>query len=246
MNVVFHILGMIAGIALTAWRFRKAGMKLGARFFIGFIVVILIGVAGSRLLFVMSDVGYYAAHWREIFSLQETIIQGALVFGFLAIVVFARLLGIPFWRLFDLVAPGLALGQAIGRIGCLVYGCCYGLPVHLPWLPADVTVLYPTQLMHAGANFLIVFALLILERRGYVPFTGFVGLVYVLLYSAQRLLIDYLRATGAVFAAGMPFAGIRMARVVSVASILLAAGVLAWKWARARRIRGGDQDCAVT
>jgi phosphatidylglycerol:prolipoprotein diacylglycerol transferase len=243
MNVVFHILGMIAGVALTAWRFRKAGMKLGIKFFVGFFVVILIGIAGSRLLFVMSDVGYYAAHWQAIFSLQETIIQGALVFGFLAIVVFARFLSVPFWRLFDLIAPGLALGQAIGRIGCLVYGCCYGLPVHLPWLPPDVTVLYPTQLMHAGANLLIVFVLLTLERRGYAPFAGFIGLMYVLLYSTQRLLIDYLRATGAVFAAGMPFAGIRVARVVSLISILLGAGVLVWKWARARRAGGEDRGC---
>ena len=240
MNVVFHILGMIAGVAFTAWRFRKAQMKLGIRFFVGFVVVILIGVAGSRLLFVMSDMGYYVAHWQEIFSLQETVIQGALVFGALALVAFARLLGIPFWRLFDLMAPGLALGQAIGRIGCLIYGCCHGLPVHLPWLPPDVTVLYPTQLMHAGANLLIVFVLLTLERRGYAPFTGFIGLVYVLLYSTQRLLIDYLRATGAVFAVGMPFAGIRVARVVSPASILFAAGVLVWKWAHAQRAGGED------
>jgi phosphatidylglycerol:prolipoprotein diacylglycerol transferase len=235
MIVVFHILGMLAGVALIAWRFRRAGFELGVRFFVGFIVVILIGVTGTRVLYVMSDVGYYVANWREIFSVEGTIIQGALIFGLVAVIGLARVLGIPFWKLADLVVPGVALGQAIGRVGCLATGCCFGLPVHLPGMGDGVVWTYPTQTMHAVANLLIMVILLAMDKPRTKPFDGFLALMYALLFSAQRYLIDLLRATGAVFADTMPFAGIRVARVISIATIVVAAIVLVWKWNRARR-----------
>jgi phosphatidylglycerol:prolipoprotein diacylglycerol transferase len=240
MNVVFHILGMIAGVAMTAWRFRRAGLKVNVLFFAGFIGVIGIGVLGTRLLYVLSDVPYYVENWREIFSFEATIIQGALLLGFPAVIGFACILKMPYWRLCDLVAPGLALGQAIGRIGCLAYGCCYGIPIHVPGLEAAHMWRYPTQLMHAAANLLIMFVLLALDKPRTKPFDGFLALMYALLFSTQRCLIDLVRAAGAVFAAGMPFAGIRVARVVSIITIILAAIALVWKWVRARRTATSD------
>ena len=243
-NVVFHVLGMIAGITLIAWRFRRAGERTGVRFYLGFIVLIGIGVAGTRFLYVLSDVSYYAANWREVFSLEATIIQGALLFGFPAVVGLAYLWRMPFWRLADLVVPGLALGQAIGRIGCLAYGCCYGLPVHLPHLATGVTWTYPTQTMHALANLLTMAILLALDRPRTKPFDGFLTLMYALLFSTQRYLIDLLRATGAVFAADMPFAGVRVAQVFSIATIIVALILLLWKWHRARRHTGTGEQIA--
>ena len=234
-NVVFHILGMIAGTALIAWRFQRAGERAGLRFYIGFVVLIGIGVAGTRFLYVLSDVGYYAANWREVFSLDVTIIQGALLFGFPAVLGLAYLLQMGYWRLADLIVPGLALGQAIGRIGCLAYGCCYGLPVHLPHLETGVSWTYPTQSMHALANLATMVILLALDRPRTKPFDGFLTLMYALLFSTQRYLIDLLRATGAVFAADMPFAGVRVSQVFSIATIIVALILLAWKWHRARR-----------
>lgn len=244
MNVVFHILGMIAGVSLTAWRFRRAGLKTNVLFFAGFIGVIGIGVLGTRLLYVLSDVPYYVENWREIFSLDATLGQGALLLGFPAVIGFARILKMPNWRVCDLVAPGVALGQAIGRIGCLAYGCCYGIPIHVPGLETAHGWTYPTQLMHSAANLLIVFVLLALDKPRTKPFDGFLALMYALLFSAQRFLIDLVRAAGAVFASGMPFAGIRVARVVSIITIILAAIALVWKWARARRITTSDTQMA--
>jgi phosphatidylglycerol:prolipoprotein diacylglycerol transferase len=243
--VTFHVLGMIAGTVLIAWRFHRAGERAGVRFFLGFIVLIGIGIAGTRFLYVLSDVSYYAAHWREVFSLQDgTIIQGALLLGFPAVIGLAYLLGMPYWRLADLIVPGLALGQAIGRIGCLTYGCCYGLPVHLPHLEMGVTWVYPTQMMHAVANLSIMVILLALDRFRTKPFDGFLTLMYALLFSTQRYLIDLLRATGAVFAADMPFAGVRVAQVFSIATILVALTLLAWKWRRARRRTAAGEQIA--
>lgn len=235
MNIIFHILGMIVGGVLISWRVRRAGLKFDkVRFIIGFIFVIAIGVAGARLAYVFADLNYYSANWPEIFSLYGTIIPGAIVFGVLALIPLAWFLRIPFWKLGDLFVPGVALGQAIGRVGCLVEGCCGGVPVQLPGLETTGWT-YPTQMMHGGANLLIALLLLHLDQRGYKPFEGFLLLLYVLLFFTQRLLIDFLRAVGPVFAPGMLLAGMRVPRVISVASIVLALIILVWRWVSVQR-----------
>jgi prolipoprotein diacylglyceryltransferase len=114
-------------------------------------------------------------------------------------------------------------------------GCCYGVPIQLPGLETTGWR-YPTQTMHGVSNLSIALLLLYLdERREYRPFDGFLFLLYVILFSTQRLLVDFLRAAGPVFAADMPFAGVRVPRVISVVSIVLAMLVLVWRWAALRR-----------
>ncbi len=236
MSVIFHILGMIAGGMLIAWRARRAGVVLSpVRFVVGCIFLIAFGIVGARLAYVVADLHHYLANWQEIFSIYGTIIQGAIVFGLLGLLPLAWFVRVPFWKLADLFVPGVALGQAIGRIGCLVEGCCYGIPIQLPGLEATGWR-YPTQTMHGVANLSIALLLLYLdERRKVRPFDGFLLLLYVILFSTQRLLIDFLRAAGPVFAADMPFAGVRVPRVISVVSIVLAVLVLIWRWMALRR-----------
>ena len=237
MHVAFHIVGMIIGGLIVVRRARHAGINVGIKFFGSLVAILLIGIAGARLGYVLSDAPYYATHWQEIFSLYGTIIPGALMLGIPALAGVARYLRVPYWKLADMMAPGVVLGQAIGRLGCLVAGSCYGLPaqVQLPGLETELSFRYPTQLMHSGANLLIFAVLLNLERRNISPFDGFIALTYTLLYFTQRLLIDFLRATGPVFASGMPFAGIRVPRVLSLAMIVAVLIALAWKGVRARR-----------
>jgi len=235
MSVVFHILGMIVGGILIGRRIRRAGLKFDkVRFVVGLIFLIALGVVGARLAYVVADLHYYVANWQKIFSVYGTIIPGAIIFGLLGLIPLAWFLRVPFWKLGDLFAPGVALGQAIGRIGCLVEGCCYGVPIQLPGLEATGWR-YPTQVMHGSANLLIAFLLLYLDEHGYKPFDGILLLLYVLLFFTQRLLVDFLRAVGPVFAPDMPFAGVRVPRVISVASILLVLIVLVWRWIGVRR-----------
>jgi phosphatidylglycerol:prolipoprotein diacylglycerol transferase len=229
MSVVFHILGMIVGGILIGRRIRRAGLEFDkVRFVVGFLFLIAIGVVGARLAYVIADLHYYVANWKEVFSVYGTIIPGAIIFGLLGLIPLAWFLRVPFWKLGDLFVPGVALGQAIGRIGCVVEGCCYGVPIQVLGLEATGWR-YPTQVMHGGANLLIALLLLYLDKRRYKPFDGILLLLYVLLFFTQRLLIDFLRAVGPVFAADMPFAGVRVPRVISVASILLALIVLVWR-----------------
>lgn len=234
-DVMFMVATVVA-LGLVGWRARRVGLG-GVRAVLGILAIYVIALAGARLGNVVADWGYYVANWREIPSLYGTGFQGGLIAGVLAAFVIARyVLRISFWQLGDLAAPGLVLAQAIGRVGCFLNGCCYGSPtssflgMYLPGYGAEWAYRYPTQLMHSAANWLILVTLLLWERRK--PFEGFVFLLYAFLYSIQRLLIDFLRPAAS---AGPTIAGIRASELVSVATILAAGALLAWKGARARR-----------
>jgi phosphatidylglycerol:prolipoprotein diacylglycerol transferase len=103
------------------------------------------------------------------------------------------------------MAPGIALGHVIGRLGCLLAGCCYGKPTTVPWgitftspdAAANVGTplgipLHPTQLYDAGAELLILVLLLLTERRGR-PFAGRTFWLYMLLYAISRFIIEFYR-----------------------------------------------------
>jgi len=225
-------LGMVAGLSLAYWRAAGFGLSR-ARVLAGTVAVLLVGLVGTRVGNVLVDLGYYVSNWREIFSVYGTGFQGGLLAGIVATLLFARYLRISFYRLADLLAPGLVLAQAIGRLGCFLNGCCYGRPtdsflgVYLPGWGVGWDYRYPTQLMHSTANLLILVILLKVERRK--PFEGFLFLLYAILYSSHRLAFDFLRETGPTVS------GVRATEVVSAATILAAAALLAWKWTRARR-----------
>jgi phosphatidylglycerol:prolipoprotein diacylglycerol transferase len=102
-------------------------------------------------------------------------------------------------------APGIALGHVIGRLGCLMAGCCYGLPTNVPWAvtftdpfaAANVGTplnqpLHPTQLYEAGAELLILVFLLATERKGRT-FPGRTFWSYMFLYAVSRFIIEFYR-----------------------------------------------------
>jgi len=230
---VIVVLGMIAGFVVIYRRTRRAGLGR-AEILLGGLCIILVSLVGSRVGNVIVDLEYYVHNWREIFSLYGTGFQGGLIAGILAVFVFARYLRVSFWKLADLFAPGLILGQAIGRIGCFLNGCCYGrvtdsfLGVYLPGYGEGWAYRYPTQIMHSLAN-LFIFAVLLAVSRRRRPFDGFVFGLYAILYSTQRLLIDFLRDD-----ACPTIAGIRATELVSAATIIIVVILMAWKWARVK------------
>jgi phosphatidylglycerol:prolipoprotein diacylglycerol transferase len=109
------------------------------------------------------------------------------------------------WATADAIAPGIALGHVVGRMGCLLAGCCYGTPTTLPWgitfsdpfAAANVgtplhVALHPTQLYDAAAEFVILMLLLGTERRGR-KFSGRTFWFYILLYAVSRFAIEFVR-----------------------------------------------------
>jgi phosphatidylglycerol:prolipoprotein diacylglycerol transferase len=92
----------------------------------------------------------------------------------------------------DLLVPFIALGQAIGRIGCLLNGCCYGKPsVFGIYFPALGQKLIPTQLYSSLLLFLIFFILRFMQERKHLP--GQIMYSYFFLYSIKRFAIEFFR-----------------------------------------------------
>ncbi len=162
-----------------------------------FFILLLSGVAGARLFYVLQHPEEYRGQWVRVWMIQE----GGLVWygGFLT----AALTGIlvawfrkwPILKWADFLAPYLSLGQAIGRIGCFLNGCCFGKPCDLPWavrFPESAILRHPVQLYEAAASFLIFLYLLsVLNRKSHKE--GSVIVLYIFLYGTARFAIEFLR-----------------------------------------------------
>jgi phosphatidylglycerol:prolipoprotein diacylglycerol transferase len=133
------------------------------------------------------------------------VFYGGLIVAVSVALWYIRRAGLPLWTTCDMFAPGIALGHAIGRFGCLFAGCCFGKPTTMPWgitftdpfAAANVgttlnTPLHPTQLYEAGAELLILWILLATERKGR-PFPGRTFWLYLLLYAITRFIIEFFR-----------------------------------------------------
>lgn len=133
------LLGVVSGVSLAAWRARRAGLDPEVILALAFYIVIG-GIVGARLLFIFQ-------YWHllrgptlretlvNLFSVDKggLIVYGSLIGAALTFLVFCWKYRIHPLPLADLIAPSMALGLALGRVGCLLNGCCFGGPAHLPW-----------------------------------------------------------------------------------------------------------------
>lgn len=167
-----------------------------------FFVILLSGILGARLLYVIIN---YEDFWASPLDIVK-LWNGGLVFfgGFICAVaasmVTLRIKKLPFLKTADILAPGVALGHGIGRLGCFFAGCCYGRQCDLPFAvqfthpdslaPLHV-LLHPTQIYMAFANLVLFFILVGLQRHK--RFHGMVFLSYIFLYSMFRFVIEFFR-----------------------------------------------------
>ena len=151
---------------------------------------------------VIENLYYFLENPLEAFMFWKgglVFLGGAIVATFLGYL-FLRKKSQPIWPWLDALAPGLALGQAIGRLGCVSAGCCYGKPCDLPWAItfSDVnslaplhTSLHPTQAYHSLAGLLSFIILLIFKKRITTP--GKLMGTFLVLYSTFRFGIEFFR-----------------------------------------------------
>lgn len=155
------------------------------------------GIIGARLLFVLLELPTYLARPLTIFMISEGGLSfyGAVIGGFIGGFVYAKKNTLPVWPLADVIAPWVALGYSIVRIGCLLNGCCYGLPTHLPWAmrcaSIDGQLRHPTQIYALLASLMIFFILIALRKRK--PFPGFLFWFYIGIYAVTRFVIEIYR-----------------------------------------------------
>lgn len=207
---VFVAMGFFAGLFVTMRLARTESIPTGLIMDMSF-VILLAAIIGSRALYVLMNLSFYLENPIHAFKLWEggLVFSGGLAASGLVMGWYIHRHGLSWWKTGDLWAPGIAVGQAIGRIGCLMAGCCYGKPANdLPWavtftdpscLAPIGMPLHPTQLYSMISGFVIFLILLILFYRR--KFYGQVLIWFVILHSTARLLIERFRGDfrGSVF-----------------------------------------------
>jgi len=244
---VLLAVAFLAGLFVVSWQARRAGMDSG-RITDMAVWVLIAGLLGAKLMLVVVEWDHYARNWRDVLSLLRSggVFYGGLLGGIAVAWYYARRYQLPGWRTADVLAPGLILGQAIGRLGCFAAGCCYGKPASLPWAvtftdvyaarevgtPMD-TPLHPTQLYESLANFLIFVVLIWLAPRK--RFDGQVIVSYVALYSGARFLLEFLRGDPS---RGAFFGGLLSTSQLIAILLLLGVAVVLPRLARGRAADG--------
>lgn len=167
------------------------------------LIACIASLVGARLGFVLLEFPYYRLHPAEIIRLSEggLSFHGGLILGVVAGIWFCQRRRISPWQMADLVAPAIALGTAIARIGCLLNGCCYGyvteLPIGLPVALEDPSPRHPTQIYASVLN--LVLFIYLCRRRHHGRFDGYLGLVYLMLYSLLRSIVEIFRESQLLF-----------------------------------------------
>jgi len=183
----------------------------------GLILVIIFGLIGARLYHVISSpqglvrgFDYYLQHPVEILMIRQggLGIFGAIAGGVLAVYIYARWQKLDFLTWIDIAAPGLALGQAIGRWGNFFNQELYGYPTTVPWgIPIDLrfrlprfanlpetTRFHPTFLYESLWSLVSFVILMYVARRfGDRLLKGDLFLVYCVLYPLGRFLVEFQR-----------------------------------------------------
>ena len=198
-------LGFLAALVVVMRGSRREGLPSEPVLDLAFVAV-LAAIVGSRLLYVLFNLQEYLADPLRIFKVWEggLVFHGGLLLAIPACFLVVRRSNLPAWATADVFAPAIALGQAIGRIGCFAAGCCYGAPWDPPFCvtythpdalaPLNVP-LFPSQLF-AFISGIIVFAVLVAYRpRRRAP--GQVFWLYLILASTARLAEDAFRGTDA-------------------------------------------------
>ena len=187
-------LGFIAGVLVASKRARLKGIDPDSLFWF-FIVLLAGGVAGGRLFHIALNSWYYT-DWKSFIDTRSggLSIHGVLVGGIIAAAAYSRFHSLKFVDLADLVVPSVALGQAIGRIGCFLSGCCYGIETSGTWGFATrfaPGLRHPYQLYESAADLLLFFVLLAAGKRIKIP--GGLFLAYVFGYSMIRFSLEFFR-----------------------------------------------------
>ncbi len=236
---VLYLTAYLAAIFTAAAVGRHSGIPFSRTVDLGFMLSIA-GEVGSRTTFLVVEWHRFAAGtitWKQFFYAGRVVLGGvvaALVFT----AWYCRRHRVPFLSFTDAAFTGTALGMGIGRIGCLMAGCCFGAPTDLAWgivftspeahrlsgTPLGVA-LHPTQILQSLNGFALFAVLLWLHRRR--RFAGETAGIFLVWTGVVRFAVEFLR--------GDPrggFGGLATSQWIGIAFAL---GGVAWLVYAARR-----------
>lgn len=191
------LIAFFVGVMLAKKRAPRFGLKPQDVYDAAFWALIL-GVLGARITFIAQEWPYYSTHRSELFSWEFAGLTsfGGIIFGILGFYVWARLKGKSFVRILDAMSAPFLIGHAIGRVGCLLNGCCYGDQCTLPWgihvdhLPG---LFHPAQIYDSLMNIAAFGVLLMIEKRGGIPYGRSISLMLIL-HGTCRFIYEFWRA----------------------------------------------------
>ncbi len=249
---VFLALAFLGGI-LVATRLAERDGLPRERIYDLCLWVLLASLLGSKILMFFTE-AEYREHPAQLLSFDFLrsggVFYGGLIGAVVTGYVLIRRYGLPWWKTADACAPGIALGNVLGRQGCFSAGCCWGKPTNLPWgvrftqlghevtgVPIDAK-LHPTQLYESFAILLVFFFLLWRHRRK--KFSGQVILAYVAIYAGVRFLIEFVRddPRGDLFGL-TTLTGLSTSQMIGLIVGIGALGLLIIRW---RRFKAGELE----
>ncbi len=207
---VMLALSFILGIYLAIREGEKRGIRGDDIVNLG-MVIIISSVFGARLFYVLFHLEEFRGRWIYTFwpvqedgtiGLGGLIVLGGFLTAFIASAVYILVKKLDFWKVADSVAPSIALGVFLTRIGCFLNGCCFGKACSLPWAvvflpnsPAGTvmgnTPIHPTQLYSSFYGLVIFLILLYVNRKQ--RFDGLLIGLFLILYGISRFTVDFFR-----------------------------------------------------
>ncbi len=201
------IIGMSLGIIVAVYYFSKFNnLKREDVLYAGLFALIGVGI-GAKLLYVITEIpsiiqNYYIMNLKEIcihIMQGGFVFYGGLIGGIIGIFIYAKVFKISFKSLIFTAVPVIPLIHAIGRIGCFLAGCCYGMEYNgfghvifydTQYAPINVP-LFPTQIIECLCNILIFIFLFVTYKRfkGTYKTTA----LYCILYSIVRFVLEFFR-----------------------------------------------------
>jgi phosphatidylglycerol:prolipoprotein diacylglycerol transferase len=222
--------------------------------------MLLASLIGSKALMFFTE-PEYRGHPALLFSLDFLRSGGVFYGGLIGAVVtgyfLMRRYKLPWWKTADACAPGIALGNVLGRQGCFSAGCCWGKPTTMPWgvkftelgheitgVPAGVA-LHPTQLYESFAMLIVFFFLLWLHRHR--RFSGQVILAYALIYATVRFVIEFFRDDPRGDILGLTtLTGLSTSQMIGIIFGVGALIILIRRWRNSAAIANADRLAAAT
>lgn len=236
---LMYVVAILVGLYLIKKEVKRKGIALSSDDVTNFVLwVVLGGIVGARIYYVIFNWGFYGRYPLEIPAVWHggLAIHGGLIGGISVAYIYLKKKGIPFLKMADTVAPSIILGQAFGRFGNFMNGDAHGVPTTLPWgitfppesLAGMDTIekygrnlpLHPTMLYEMFINLSIFFFLWFFLRKRSSK-DGFLFTLYLVLYSTGRFFIEAFRADS------LMLGPLRVAQVVS---IILVVGGLIYIW----------------
>ena len=224
----FIALGFLIGLWVAAYYAKKESIPHARIVDLGFYILIA-ALVGSRFFFIIINAPYYLDRPLEILKIWEggLVFYGGVLLAIPTAFWFVKKHSLGIWRTADVFAPGLAIGHALGRLGCFFAGCCYGKTAEaLPWgviftdpeclAPTDL-LLHPTQLYESAGELLNFIILISLMK--YKKFHGQLFLSYLVLYSVLRFIVEFFRGD---IERGFIINGISIAQGISALIFIMA------------------------